>query len=116
MKNLLVNTIAMMILCAVTGLAAAGDYGYSEAKSWSNKGMEKNMMSGKHAMSGTIETVDPKTGWVKLKTSGGDMTLHFPAQSIMDLKKGDVITVHLGFSKSEEMMKNEKMMDEKMKK
>lgn len=118
MKKLLMNAAAITILSAATGLASAEDYGHDEAKSWDKnaakswdkKGMEKKMMMGRHAMSGTIEVIDLKTGWIKLKTSEGEMTVHFPAQSIKDLKNGDIITVHLSFSKGEEMM------DDKMKK
>lgn len=116
MKKILARITMVMILSTTAGFAVADDYGNNEMKSWDHKGMEKKMVMGRHSMSGTLESVDLKTGWIKLKTSEGEMTVHFPSQSIKDLKSGDMITVHLSFSMGEEMMKGGEMMDENMKK
>jgi hypothetical protein len=56
-------------------------------------------MMGEHDMTGTIERIDHKTGVVKVAAKPHDLELHFPPDSIKDLKKGDKITVHLGFQK-----------------
>ena len=56
-------------------------------------------MMGEHDMTGTIERIDHKTGVVKLETKPHDLELHFPPDSIKDLKKGDKITVHMSFKK-----------------
>ena len=56
-------------------------------------------MMGEHNMTGTIARIDHKTGVVKVKTKPHDLELHFPPDSIKDLKKGDKITVHMSFQK-----------------
>jgi hypothetical protein len=56
-------------------------------------------MMGEHDMSGTIDKIDHKTGVVKIESKPHDLELHFPPNSIKDLKKGDKITVHMGFKK-----------------
>lgn len=53
---------------------------------------------GEHSMSGTISRIDHSNGKVTVKTGEGNLDVHFPPQSIANLKKGDTITVHLGFS------------------
>ena len=57
------------------------------------------MMTGWHKMSGTVDKIDHAKGMVTLKSGAADMALHFPPDSIKDLKKGDAITVDLGFSR-----------------
>jgi hypothetical protein len=54
---------------------------------------------GEHSMSGTVTDIDHQTGLVSLKTGPGELQLHFPPQAIKDVKEGDQLTVHLGFSK-----------------
>ena len=56
-------------------------------------------MMGGHDMTGTIDKIDHKTGVVKLESKPHDLELHFPPNSIKDLKKGDKITVHMSFKK-----------------
>lgn len=52
-----------------------------------------------HTLRGTITTLDQRTGMLSLRTSAGDLTLHFPPSSMTGLKAGDTITVHLAFEK-----------------
>jgi hypothetical protein len=54
---------------------------------------------GEHAMSGTVTDIDPQTGKLSLNTGVGELELHFPPQSLKDVKEGDELTVYLGFSK-----------------
>jgi hypothetical protein len=54
---------------------------------------------GDHSMSGTVTDIDHQTGLLSLKTGAGELQLHFPPQAIKDVKEGDQLTVHLGFSK-----------------
>jgi len=53
---------------------------------------------GKHSMAGTITMIDHTTGMLTLKTSEGDLKLHFPPPTVQKLKEGDKITVHLSYS------------------
>ncbi|HEY3519536.1 MAG TPA: hypothetical protein VGK80_00665 [Rhodanobacteraceae bacterium] len=63
----------------------------------SSSSMGNGQMMGEHSMSGTVESVTSK-GFVSLRTDDGNLKLHFPDAS-QNLKKGDKITVHLGYSK-----------------
>lgn len=56
-------------------------------------------MAGSHSMTGKVDRIDHAKGTLTLKHGAADMLLHFPPASIKDLKNGDTITVHLGFSK-----------------
>jgi hypothetical protein len=57
-------------------------------------------VQGKHSMTGTITMIDHTTGMLTLKTSEGDLKLHFPPSTVQRLKEGDTITVHLSYSES----------------
>jgi hypothetical protein len=54
---------------------------------------------GKHDMPGTVTSVDHKTGMVQVESEKMKLKVHFPAETIADLKKGDKITLHLGYTK-----------------
>ena len=56
-------------------------------------------MMGEHSMTGTVKSVDHKSGVVKVEAKPHDMEVHFPPDSVKDLKKGDKIMVHLSFQK-----------------
>jgi hypothetical protein len=60
--------------------------------------MSGTEFQGEHSMSGKISKIDHSTGKLTVKTGEGNLDVHFPPQSIANLKKGDNITVHLGFS------------------
>lgn len=52
-----------------------------------------------HMMPATVNSVDTKTGIVEVTTDGMSLKVHFPPASVADLKSGDAITLHMGFSK-----------------
>jgi hypothetical protein len=54
---------------------------------------------GEHAMSGTVTDIDHETGKLSLNTQVGELDLHFPPPALKDVKEGDQLTVHLGFTK-----------------
>ncbi len=56
--------------------------------------------AGEHEMTGKVTKIDHKTGMVNVSTALGKLDLHFPPPSIADLKKGDEITVRLGYKKA----------------
>lgn len=62
------------------------------------KGMHKHMM-GMHMMPATVSAVDSKTGVVDVMTEGMALKVHFPPPAVANLKEGDKITLHMGFSK-----------------
>jgi hypothetical protein len=55
-------------------------------------------MANPHTMSGEVTKVDPKRGWIDVKTPEGSMKLHFPPGSLEGVKKGDSVTVELGMA------------------
>ena len=61
------------------------------------KGMDK--MPSMHTMPATVSSVDMKTGEVMATTEGMSLRVHFPSASVANLKAGDKITLHMGFSK-----------------
>ena len=65
--------------------------------SMSASSMSNGQLMGEHSMSGTVESVN-SNGMVHVKSEGMNLRLHFP-QASQNLKKGDKITVHLGYSK-----------------
>lgn len=62
------------------------------------EGMSGNMM-GMHRMPATVTAVDADTGVVDVTSAGMALKVHFPPAALADLKVGDEITLHLGFSK-----------------
>lgn len=106
MKSFLHAVTALFIITALAifsvapQFATADEYGQGGAQSWSDKKTEE-MPMGMHSMGGTIESIDHQTGWLKLKTGMGEMTLHYPPQTIKELKKGDKITANLSYTKEE---------------
>jgi len=56
-------------------------------------------MMGMHAMPATVTSVDTKTGIVEADAGGMNLKVHFPPSSVADLKAGDKITLHMGYSK-----------------
>lgn len=60
--------------------------------------MDKNMM-GMHAMPGTVGSVDKQTGMVDVNAEGMMLKVHFPPPAVANLKTGDKITLHMGYSK-----------------
>ena len=69
----------------------------SSTGSMSSPSMSDGQLMGEHSMSGTVESVD-SNGMVHVKAEGMNLRLHFP-QASQNLKKGDKITVHLGYTK-----------------
>jgi hypothetical protein len=55
---------------------------------------------GQHTMEGTVTKVNPKKGWVDVKTSEGSMKLHFPTAALEKRQGGDSVTVELGMTRT----------------
>ena len=60
--------------------------------------MHKNT-KGMHAMPATVNSVDMQTGVVDVTAAGMSLKVHFPPSAVADLKSGDQITLHMGYSK-----------------
>ncbi|MDP1634077.1 MAG: hypothetical protein Q8L69_05275 [Gallionellaceae bacterium] len=57
------------------------------------------MMEGRHSMTGMVDKIDQTKGALTLKYGSSEMLLHFPPAALKEVKNGDTITVHLGFTK-----------------
>ena len=55
-------------------------------------------MMGMHAMPATVTSVDKSTGIVEVESEGMNLKVHFPPTAEANLKAGDKITLHMGFS------------------
>jgi len=109
-KLVLSGMVAMVAMaCMISGAALADDPGHDDKGAWHDPDMKVKKM-GRHEMSGKVESVDHKTGWIKVKTGEGVLNVHFPADSVKDLKDGEMITVHLSYTRGEEK-KGGKMME-----
>jgi hypothetical protein len=110
--------LASLLFAQFTVSAQAAEYDKSDMgmdkMGKSGMGMEKMsdhqmMMGGKmmgmHKMTGTVDKLDHAKGTLALKTSVGDLMLHFPPPDVKDLKDGDTITVQLSFHKESGMKK-----------
>lgn len=102
MNKILITAAAVVTvtMLGLVGLApsfvAADEYGGTQ--NWKDTSAED---MGKHSMDGTIESIDHKTGWLKLKTGMGELTLHYPPATIKELKKGDKIAAHLSYTREQ---------------
>ena len=50
-------------------------------------------------VTGTIRDIDYRKGEISLSTKAGDIKLDFPPAALKELKRDDVITVNMGYSK-----------------
>jgi hypothetical protein len=113
MKKSILLSSSSLLAATFAISALAGDYesGRGMMKGEGMRGMKGDCMmdargmhgecpmAGSHSMTGKVDKVDHANGTLTLKHGAADMLLHFPPASIKDLKNGDTITVHLGFSK-----------------
>lgn len=113
-SKLVVATAALGLSLAATGAVAQSAMAPAPAGSsmspmgkdmMHNKKHDNMMMNNKmapgsmHMMPATVSAVDTKTGMVDVTTDGMSLHVHFPPKSVANLKVGDKITLHMGFSK-----------------
>ena len=112
-KSILLSSSSLLAaMFAISALAGDYESGRGMMKVEGMMGMKKGdcmmdargmhgecPMAGSHSMTGKVDKVDHANGTLTLKHGAANMLLHFPPASIKDLKNGDTITVHLGFSK-----------------
>lgn len=106
-KSLLSTLGSLTLALALSGVAVAQDstptngmdkMGSMGAMHSNMKGMHGNM-SGMRMMPATVTAADANTGVVDVTTEGMALKVHFPPAAMANLKAGDEITLHMGFSK-----------------
>lgn len=81
-------------------LSASAAYAQDSMSSMSNMGSKHHMANASmHTMPATVSSVDKATGFVEVASAGTTLKVHFPPAALGDLKAGDKITLHLGFTK-----------------
>jgi hypothetical protein len=78
---------------------ASSNMGHMNHNMSHDKMMRHKMNGSMHKMPATVKSVDATTGIVGVEAEGMALTLHFPPKSLVGLKTGDKITLHMGFSK-----------------
>jgi len=107
--KIIVASIALGLCMAVTSVYAQDSGAMTPASSSSSMGsmhsgkmhnkMMHKMNGSMHKMPATVTSVDTSTGIVEVTTEGMALKVHFPPASVANLKTGDTITLHMGFSK-----------------
>ena len=87
--------LVRMTILAVAASALVGGPALAADMSTSKTDMTKAGFEAQHTMSGTVTSIDAKTGMVNLKTVEGALHLHFPPSQIQNIKKGEKATVEL---------------------
>ncbi|MBQ4853255.1 hypothetical protein IMW82_00985 [Rhodanobacter sp. B2A1Ga4] len=108
LPRIIVSTAAVG-LCLAFGTVSAQDTGGMAPASPSSsmgqmggihhKMMRHNKNGSMHMMPATVSSVDTKTGMVEADAEGMSLRLHFPPASVANLKAGDKITLHMGYTK-----------------
>lgn len=83
----------LVLLLAATAAAFAAEVESREARGLSG-------LTGVHRMPATVIDFDRETGIVDLKTSVGELKVHFPPAALKGLKKGDAVQLQLGLRKA----------------
>jgi len=98
-------TVVFGLGLAVTTVSAQEAGSMAPASSASSMGqmhsdsMMHKMNSSMHQMPATVTSVDTTTGMVEVTSAGMSLRVHFPPASVADLKAGDKITLHMGYTK-----------------
>ena len=104
----IIISTATLGLCLAFGAASAQDTGsMAPAPASSSMGrmggmhhkmMRYNKNGSMHMMPATVSSVDSKTGIVEVSSAGMSLRVHFPPASVANLKAGDKITLHMGYT------------------
>jgi hypothetical protein len=87
--------LGRMTILTLAASALVGGPALAADMSTSKTDTTKAGFEAQHTMSGTVTSVDEKTGMVHLKTAEGTLHLHFPSSQIQNIKKGEKATVEL---------------------
>lgn len=105
--KLIVATAAFGLCMAATSVYAQTAGGMDPAPASSSMGhmdagmhkMHHDKNGSMHKMPASVTSVDASTGLVGVEAGGMALTVHFPPKSIANLKVGDKITLHMGYTK-----------------
>lgn len=94
------SSMRRLSLLAALGFAlAAGSVVAQNYAPQDKVGAMRTNVQGLHTMPATVTATDPKSGTVDVAAGGMALRVHFPPAAMAELKAGDQITLHMGFSK-----------------
>ncbi|HZY32718.1 MAG TPA: hypothetical protein VFE75_03055 [Rhodanobacter sp.] len=104
--KIIVSTAAFGLCLAFGTVSAQDSGGMAPAAASSSMGhtegmhhkMHRDKNGSMHMMPATVSSVDSKTGIVEVDSAGMSLRVHFPPASVANLKAGDKITLHMGYS------------------
>jgi hypothetical protein len=105
--KIIVSTAALGLCLAFGTVSAQDSGGMTPAPASSSMGqmggmhhkmMRHNKNGSMHMMPATVSSVDTKTGIVEVNSAGMSLRVHFPPASVANLKAGDKITLHMGYT------------------
>jgi hypothetical protein len=102
--KIIVATVVLGFCLAVTAVSAQNSGGMTPASAGSSIGpMHSGMMhrfnGSMHTMAVTVTSVNTTTGIVEVTAGGMALRVYFPPASMAELKAGDKITLHMGYTK-----------------
>lgn len=99
-KTLAVAGVALLASSPVWAAGMGGDMNGMSGMSGGQCTHYKTMggETGVHSMTGSVASINHRTGMISLKTAEGMLRLHFPPQSLKKVRKGEHLKVNLGFS------------------
>jgi hypothetical protein len=105
--KIIIATAALGLCMAATAASAQDTGSMTPAPASSSMGhmgamqhkMHRESNGSMHKMPATVSSVDTKTGMVEVNSEGMSLRVHFPPASVANLKAGDKITLHMGYSK-----------------
>ena len=103
-KNTILAAVAALSLAATPAFASSGsmDSMGGGMGGMSNSACSKSKtvhgVMGVHEMGGTVSSINHHTGMLSLKTGMGVLRLHFPPKTLTQVRDGEHIVVHLGFT------------------
>jgi hypothetical protein len=95
------NLLRSFTLAAALVVAAGPAFAHEKSSmhGMDMSGMNMKGMMGTHEMPATVTAVDTKTGLLDVTSEGMALKLHFPPTSLVNVRTGDKITLHMGFMK-----------------
>jgi hypothetical protein len=87
------------ILAIITTPVLAQGQNMGNMPGMNMSGMSMQTMDGMHMMPATVTAIDSATGLTDVDAGGMKLRLHFPPAALANIKAGDKITLHLGFTK-----------------
>ena len=105
--KIIIATAALGLCMAATAASAQDTGSMSPAPASSSMGhmgtmqhkMHRESNGSMHKMPASVTSVDTGTGVVGVDAGGMALTVHFPPKSVANLKVGDKITLHMGYTK-----------------